>query len=398
MQIARLTGHGDGRLICSPQQANIHLCIQYNDPMKIIFLSILCMIGGFVGQSFTRPAVEQLEYEASVAWNETKLAEAEQLARQALGRSENSTRAKEILSKLAGPLQRPEIELALVIGNQNPSEFTERQFTEAGRIAMYGNLFRIADELFSQGITKYPRSQVLQRQYASLPGLQLNAEEMQIRLIQWSKQGALPKDLVVMFLGLASLDSRGASSAENWLKASLSADATDLESRLGLGRCFLAMGRYQECIQLLENHCHDPRAAVMQAVAHATERDLAAAEKLLPANEPTVMKAEFWHATGLICVEQEKWDDAEHAFQKAVLARPLNKLFRSRYCEILRRLKKNEEEMIQAEKLEKVIRIVQASINPLSVSDRASLLSIAQMCIEVDAADVAPLVTAVAGK
>jgi predicted Zn-dependent protease len=110
------------------------------------------------------------------------------------------------------------------------------------------------------------------------------------------------------------------------------------------------------------------------------------------------MKAEFWHATGLICVEQEKWDDAEHAFQKAVLARPLNKLFRSRYCEILRRLKKNEEEMIQAEKLEKVIRIAQASINPLSVSDRASLLSIAQMCIEVDAADVAPLVTAVAGK
>ena len=32
VQIARLTGHGDGRLICSPQQANIHLCIQITIP------------------------------------------------------------------------------------------------------------------------------------------------------------------------------------------------------------------------------------------------------------------------------------------------------------------------------------------------------------------------------
>jgi len=366
--------------------------------MKFLFLSILFAIGGFVIQTFRRPTVEELEYQASVAWNETKLAEAEQLARQALGRSESSSRAKEILSKLAGPLQRPEIELALVIGNQNRSELTEAQFTEAGRIAMQESLFRIADQLFAQGIKKYPGSYSLQRQYASLPGLQLNAEEMQTRLIQWSKRGTLPKDLVVMFLGLASLDSRAASAAEDWLKASLAADANDVESRLGLARCFLAMGRYQECIQLLDTHCRDSRVAILQAVAHATERNVRAASKLLPATEPTVMKAEFWHATGLICVEQENWKDAEHAFQNAVRERPLNKLFRSRYCEILRRLQKNKEEMIQAEKLEKVIRIVQVSINTPEISDRASLLALADMCSEVDAAEAAQLVTAVAGK
>jgi len=375
-----------------------YLCASNNELMKFLFLSILFAIGGFVIQTFRRPTVEELEYQASVAWNETKLAEAEQLARQALGRSESSSRAKEILSKLAGPLQRPEIELALAIGNQNRSELTEAQFTEAGRIAMHGSLFRIADQLFAQGIKKYPGSYSLQRQYASLPGLQLNAEEMQTRLIQWSKRGTLPKDLVVMFLGLASLDSRAASAAEDWLKASLAADANDVESRLGLARCFLAMGRYQECIQLLDTHCRDSRVAILQAVAHATERNVRAASKLLPATEPTVMKAEFWHATGLICVEQENWKDAEHAFQNAVRERPLNKLFRSRYCEILRRLQKNKEEMIQAEKLEKVIRIVQVSINTPEISDRASLLALADMCSEVDAAEAAQLVTAVAGK
>jgi len=376
----------------------IFFCASNNDPMKIIFLSILCVIGGFVGQSFTRPAVEELEYEASVAWNETKLADAERLARQALGRSEESARAKEILSKLAGPLQRPEIELALVIGNQNRSEFTEAQFIEAGRMALYGNLFRVADELFLQGVKKHPRSQVLQRQYASLPGLQLNAEEMQNRLLQWSKQGTLPKDLVVMFLGLASIDSRGASSAEDWLRASLTADGNDVESRLGLARCFLAMGRYSECIQLLEDHCDNPRVAIMQAVALATERNVTAASKLLPETEPTSMQAEFWYATGLIYVEQENWNDAEIAFRNATRERPLNKLFRSRHCEILRRLKRNEEEMIQAEKLEKVIRIVQASMNTEEISGRESLISLADMCQEVNAAEAAQLVTNVADK
>ena len=366
--------------------------------MKFLLLSILFAIAGFVFQIFRRPAVEELEYQASVAWNETKLTEAEQLARQALGRNENSSRAKEILSNLAGPLQRPEIELALVIGNQDLSTLTEPQFAEAGRIALYGNLFRVADRLFAHGIEKYPGNYSLQRQYASLPGLQLNAEEMQKRLMQWSQRGTLPQDLVVTFLGLAAIDSRGAATAEDWLKASLSADSNDVESRLGLARCFLAMGRYRECIQLLDEHCHDPHVAILQAVAYATERDLAAASRLLPDAEPTTMRAEFWYAKGLISVEQENWADAEREFLNAVRDRPLNKLLRSRYCEILRRLKKTEEEMVQAEKLEKVIRIVQVSMNTQQISDRSSLISLAEMCSQVDADDVAQLVIAAAGQ
>jgi len=366
--------------------------------MKFLLLSILFVIAGFVFQTFRRPTVEELEYQASVAWNAKNLAEAEQLARQALGRSGNSMRAQEILTKLAGPLQRPEIELALVIGSKDLSKLIEPQFAEAGRVALYGNLFRVADQLFAQGIEKYPGSYSLQRQYASLPGLQLNAEEMQKRLMQWSQRGTLPKDLVVTFLGLASIDSRGASTAEDWLRASLSADSNDVESRLGLARCFLAMGRYRECIQLLDEHCNNPRVAILQAVAYATERNVAAASRLLPDTELTSMRSEFWHAKGLICVEQENWNDAERAFLNAVHDRPLNKSLRSRYCEILRRLKKTEEETIQVEKLEKVIRIVQASMNTQQISDRSSLISLAEMCSEVDADDVAQLVTAVAGQ
>jgi tetratricopeptide (TPR) repeat protein len=201
-----------------------------------------------------------------------------------------------------------------------------------------------------------------------------------------------------MFLGLASIDSRGASSAEEWLRASLTADANDVDSRLGLARCFLAMGRYRECIQLLDAHCADPRVAVLQAVAYATDRNLEAALRLLPDSEPASTRAEFWYAKGLIFVEQEKWEDAEVAMQNAVRERPLNKSFRSRYCEILRRLRKTEEEARQVKQLEKVIRIVQASLNIQQISDRSELMPLAEMCSEVGAEEIAKLVATVAGR
>jgi tetratricopeptide (TPR) repeat protein len=366
--------------------------------MKTVILSLLFMIAGFMLQTLNRPTVEDLEYEASVAWNETNLAVAEQSAREALGRNPDSVRAKEILSKLAEPLQRPEIELALTLGDQSRKELTEKQLADAGRIALSRSLFRVANELFSEGVRRSPKNALLQQQYATLPGLQLDAEEMQTRLIQWSKSGTPPNDLVVLFLGLASIDSRGASSAEEWLRASLAADSNDVESRLGLARCFLAMGRYRECIQLLDAHCQHPRVAILQAVAYATDRNLSAAQGLLPDSEPASMRAEFWYAKGLIFVEQEKWDDAEIALHKAVRERPLNKSFRSRYCEILRRLKKTEEEARQVKQLETVIRIVQASLNIQQISDRSELLPLAEMCSEVGAEDVAALVSAVAGR
>lgn len=366
--------------------------------MKTVILSLLFMTAGFMLQTFNRPTVEDLEYEASVAWNDTNLAVAEQTAREALGRNPESARAKEILSKLAEPLRRPEIELALTLGDQNRKELTEKQLADAGRIALSRSLFRVANELFSEGVRRSPKNALLQQQYATLPGLQLDAEEMQTRLIQWSKSGTPPNDLVVLFLGLASIDSRGASSAEEWLRASLAADSNDVESRLGLARCFLAMGRYRECIQLLDAHCQHPRVAILQAVAYATDRNLSAAQGLLPDSEPASMRAEFWYAKGLIFVEQEKWDDAEIALQKAVRERPLNKSFRSRYCEILRRLKKTEEESVQVKQLETVIRIVQASLNIQQISDRSELLPLAEMCSEVGAEDVAGLVSAVAGR
>ena len=366
--------------------------------MKTAFLSVLFMIAGFVLQTFNRATVQDLEYEASVAWNETNLAVAEQMAREALGRDQNSVRAKEILSKLAEPLRRPEIELALTLGDQNRKELAEKQLAEAGRIALSRSLFRVANEFFSEGVRRSPKNSLLQQQYATLPGLQLDAEEMQTRLIQWSKVGTPPKDLVVMFLGLASIDSRGASSAEEWLRASLAADANDVDSRLGLARCFLAMGRYRECIQLLDSHCHHPRVAILQAVAHATDRNLPAALGLLPESEPASMRAEFWYAKGLIFVEQEKWDDAEIALRNAVRERPLNKSFRSRYCEILRRLRKTEEESRQVKQLESVIRIVQASLNIQQISGSSELMPLAEMCGKVGAEDIAKLVSAVAGR
>jgi tetratricopeptide (TPR) repeat protein len=366
--------------------------------MKLVILSLLCVYVGFELQRWQRPAVEDLEYAAAVAWNGGELAPAEQAARRAFGRSSEAAQAREILARLSEPLGRPEIKLATIMPDRNAPDLREQQWNEAGRFALSLDLFRIANDYFSRGVQQFPRSSALRRQYVSLSGLQLDAESMQERLWEWSQAGTPAAEIVVMFLGLASIDSRSAEAAEEWLRDSLTADANDLESRLGLARCLMAMGRCRECIQILEPSKSVPQAAILLAVAYATERNRAAAESLLPEAEPEEMRAEFWYARGLIAVEKSDWATAELAFKNAVLNRPLSKPYRSRYCEVLRRQNKIEEEARQVKELETVIRIVQSALDTKKATAPASMKELAEMCVLVGADDVAQIISRSVGQ
>ena len=361
--------------------------------MKLLIFSLLCFYAGFELQRSRRPSTEDLEFDAAVAWNSGDLVTAESSARRAFGRSPNANQAREILARLAEPLDRPELRLATIIPDRDAPDVREQQWIEAGRVALTWDLFRVAADYVAQGVQRFPRSVSLQRQHVSLSGLQLDAESMQQRLTQWSRVGTPAPELVVMLLGLASIDSRGAEAAEDWLRRSLEADANDVESRLGLARCLMAMGRNQECVQILEKQSGEPNVAILLAVAHATEKNAALAESLLPDSEPEKMRADFWYARGLIAVEQADWEAAELGFQNAVLNRPLSKPFRSRHCEILRRQNKTEEEAQQVKELELVIRIVQSSLDAKKATSPASMRELAEMCGQVGADDVAQIIS-----
>lgn len=361
--------------------------------MKLSLLLAVCFGIGLALHRVRRSDVEDLTFRATVAWNEGHLDAAEDLARTALGRHADSVRAREVLLQLSQAERRPEIPLALALDQYAAGSAHERTLAELGRISLSCNLFRLADEYFTEGVRRFPKNAALQRQYAALSGLQLDAEEMQRRLTQWAQHGTPTPDLVIMSLGLWSIDSRGVEPSETWLRAAVEADASDFASRLGLARCLLAMGRYRDCVEILKPHSKHPQAGLMLAVAYATTKDMPAAAALIPSVEPDRMRAEYWFTKGLLALEQRDFPAAEASLEIAVSKQPLNKSYRSRYCDVLRRQHRTDELQRHVKELEIVVRIVQRSMQAGVSEEADSLVHLAELCSSVGADEVAFLIS-----
>lgn len=366
--------------------------------MKYAALSVVCLGLGYWLQRLQSPRVEELELQSTIAWNEGNLEVAERQARRAFGKSPKAMRAREVLLRTSAALQNPEIKLAILLEEHESARSPERALSELGRLALASYWFRLADDYFASGVRQFPENEALQRQSVALSGLRLDAEEMQRRLTNWARYGKPTPDLVVMALGLWSIDTRGASPSEAWLRAALEADASDLESRLGLARALLAMGRYRECIPLLESHARQERAALLLARAYATTKNTSAAAKHLPAREPSTLQADYWFTCGLIAIENDDWTAAETSLAAAVRLRPLDQAFRSRYCTVLRRQGQANLLEQQVRELDVVVRISHLSQAPGLAKQQQSLGELEQMCRSVGAHEAAEVLSKSVGR
>jgi tetratricopeptide (TPR) repeat protein len=259
---------------------------------------------------------------------------------------------------------------------------------------MTANWLRVADSYLAEGVERFPDDERLQRQYASLAGLRLNADQMQSRLVNWQRHGTPALDLVAMAIGLYALDGRGVAPSETWLRAAVEADATDLESRLGLARCLLATGRYQQCVVLLEPVGDSDRARSLLVIAHVTMNDLSTAADVMPDAEPAEDQADYWYARGLLALERRELEDAEESLGRAVSLRPLSPSYRSRYCDVLRRLDETERHDEQVRQLELVTRILQKTLLFGTTNDLSPLAELSPLCEAVGAKEAASLVAA----
>lgn len=359
--------------------------------MKPLFWLIVGLVLGFATQRLNRDDVAGLEAQATEAWNRKDLPTAELLARRALGRDPRASRAREILGQLGQVLKRPELPLALARDDLRNSQHPDLSLAEVGRIALANHLFRLADTAFEDAVARFPGNTALQRQFVSLSGLRLDAEQMQSRLLNWTEVGQPTQDLVLMSLGLWSIESRGAEPSEVWLRAAVEADETDLASRAGLARCLLAMGRYRECEQILDGYRDHPDLALLLALVYATTKDVARAEPLLPTSEPARLRGEYWFVRGLIAAGKGDYPPAESACELAVRYQPLNKTFRSRYVDLIRRRDQTSARSQQIRELETVIRIVQQAMQSQRTGEPVSLDDLAEMCRSVGASDAAKL-------
>jgi tetratricopeptide (TPR) repeat protein len=366
--------------------------------MQFLFWLILGLTLGFGAHRLQRTSLVDLERQATEAWNRRDLAAAEALSRQALGRDDQAPRAREVLQQLGVVLRRPEIPLAFAMEARRNPQRLDSALSDVGRLALSSNLFRLADASFQEAVQRLPSSTSLQRQYVALSGLRLEAEVMQNRLREWALHGTPTADLVLMSLGLWSIESRGAEPAEAWLRAAVEADSSDLASRLGLARCLLAMGRYQECVQLLASHTQHLQARLLLAVAHATTSNIAAAEALLPPTAPVEMRGEYWFSKGLIAAVRRDFSAAETAFETAVQFQPLNKTYRSRYVDVMRRRVQSKDRLRPVQDLETVVRIVQRASQAQKTGMAVPLADLSEMCRSIGAQEAAFLLDRAAGK
>lgn len=332
-----------------------------------------------------QPTSQQLELEASVAWNTGDVESAERLSRRALYRNPNSLRACDVLIQVAHHNQRPELQAAATEMKWAALNRSIYGMLAAGDSALKNNILRIAEHYWNKGLRLNPSDTRFHQRLTTLAGMQLNVTVMQDRLLTWSKIAPPDPELVLLYFGLSSINARDASSAINILVESVEADTLDTQSRLGLGRCLLTMNNLEEAIRILPDNNRD--SVVLQATVCAMRGDDKQAESLLANLPPNAAnKSADWHfASGIVAANRQEWQTAEEQFHRAVELRPLSIPFRSRYCEVLRRNRNEDVLTKETASLERLREIVNTAATGAEALNESTVRRIKSLCAAIDA-------------
>lgn len=365
--------------------------------VRIGVYSILAVLFGYGLQWLWRPTVQEVELQATQAWNAGDIETAEQRARQALGRSSDASRAREILTQLAVSLDRPALHMALT-ETAGGGDSSTSSLVAVGDVALSYHLLRLAEEYWTAALREGSLSQKDQahRQLTVAAGIRLDADAMQQRLLDWSELSTPSLRLVFLYLGAASVDARDAAAGLEALQFCLAADAQDLQSRYAIARSLILLGRYNECADILKGLYDDQKANVLRAMAFATEGDFQQAASVLPDPFPDQFAPEGWYTRGLIATGQQRWQEAAVSFETAVQLRPLSRMFRSRLCDSLRRIGNSRAEEAQVRQLKTIQSIVDSAGDPTIASNPERLNQLKENCRFVGADQAVRLIEAAA--
>ena len=319
-------------------------------------------------QHFIQPTPQQLEIQASTAWNDGDVQSAETLARRTLYQLPQSTRACDVLIQVARHDARPDLEAAATEARSKALGRDLDGLLAAGDVAVTHNLLRLAEHYWEEGLQLNSVDLRLHKRLTAIAGMRLDLPSMQNRLLVWSEIEPPDANLVLLYLGLASITERDASAALNSLVEAVEADPDDAKSRLGLGRCLFAMNQHDACATILVSSV--PESVATRAAALAVAGRCGEAQDILQ-QSPTAgesCSASRHFALGVVAGDNEEWPEAETQFALAVKCQPLSRPFRSRYCETLRRngsVDRYEEEVIRLQQLREIIEIAAAGAEKL---------------------------------
>lgn len=364
-----------------------------------MILSVCALIAGGVLQHVLQATPQQLEIQASTAWNQGDVQSAESLARRALFEAPESIRACDVLIQVALHDGRPDLQAAATAARSKGLGRELDGLLAAGDVAVGSNLLRLAELYWTEGLRQNSADVRLHQRLTAIAGMRLDLASMQARLLAWSEIGPPQPDLVLLYLGLASITERDAAGAFDLLLAAVEADQQDVNSKLGLGRCLFAMNKYDACAaipSLAGAESFSLRAAAL-ALAGRTDQAEPLLQQSVKEGEVDTSEGLRHFALGVVAGANKDWAKAEVQFALAVQSQPLSRPFRSRYCETLRRNGAEErlhEEVIRLEQLRMVVELAAAED---SQKDDSMFSKLEELCRAIGATEAAQILSISAG-
>lgn len=310
-------------------------------------LSIVAIGVGVCLRLATRPSVEQLEIDATLAWNNGSVFEAEELAREALGRSSEAARARQVLSQVAEHDSNPLLAVAALLSVPKEDSQAAESCYLAAEIAYQNDFATMAEQACLKSLECDPNYALAYERLLGLAVARLESERVRELLMRRAHRLSNTKETIRLLLTAESLDNE-ASKFEPMLRQFLNADPNDQASRVALAHGLNALQRHQEAVQVIEPVAHMPEARVVLAKAKWSEGNFAEALALMPDEPPQQRVGDYWALMGSIALSEGRIDDAVRSLARSVKLRPLNREIRARYCEVLR-LEGNDSSLIASE-------------------------------------------------
>lgn len=362
--------------------------------MTRLFIASVAAIGiGAALQAWTRPSVEDLEVEATIAWNKGDEETAEHLARAILARDPQSQHAQEVMQQLAFHTPRPALVIALEALRTSESDVVSRSL-RIGDAAMSQNMLRVAESFWQEGLKSDPSHEGLRARLITLAGIRLDPQGMLHQLLEVPKDVALNEQQVLLCLSGFAIDTHGVLPVEEQLRWSLEADSEDMKTRVGLARALMILGRHSECLSLLEDSHEDAAAVTLRALVRLNRHELVA-DSILPEHPPADSAADFYQAHAVKHSLEGNAEAELASWRMAVRQSPLSSPLRAFFCDALRRQQKESELQLEATRLAQVRRIGEIASSKDAELNAATIALLTQLCHAVDADEAVELLTRV---
>lgn len=329
---------------------------------RIALIVIAGLLLGIGLRYLTRPSTTTLCSWAVEEWNNGHVAEAERLARNALGRDQEADAARAVLIQVAAHDGQPLSHVAALMSVPKTSPEAMERYYEAGELALRAGYAAVAEGCWQRCLEISGEFLPAHDRLISLAGLRLDAAAVSRNIQSRAQVAPLTPESIRLLIGAESLN-RSAGSMESTLRQFIAQDSRDLKSQLALARVLNELGRSMEAERLLQVGGASPDTELellrTRWLLHGDS-----ALRALPDSAALESNGDYWILKGLKFKSEGQFKEAVAVVKHATTLRPLNRQYRSQLCELLRLAGMVDENQRESGNLQILQNLEQVATNP----------------------------------